>query len=125
MASIDHSLFLTRKFLLFKHIGSSSEGAGQLLSSSGSCLKDYRPNPFIECNGRGTCHFYAKAYTYWMTTVESKTQFKAPQTEILEGNKLRNRISKCTVCMKSTPIFARETRKDTFGHSNSLCRCQQ
>lgn len=33
MASIDHSLFLTRKFLLFKHIGSSSEGAGQLLSS--------------------------------------------------------------------------------------------
>jgi integrin beta 8 len=74
-----------------------------LLSSPGSCLKDFRANPFIECHGRGTCQFYANTYSYWMTTVESQNQFKTQQPETLKANNLRNRISKCTVCMKSTP----------------------
>jgi hypothetical protein len=47
---------------LFQHTDAGAEGAGQSLVSPGSCLKDFRSRPFIECHGQGknniTCVYY-------------------------------------------------------------------
>ncbi|KAJ8346931.1 hypothetical protein SKAU_G00283320 [Synaphobranchus kaupii] len=62
------SLWAGYSFLM--HTGSGDEGGGQSLTSSGSCLKDFRAQPFIECQGpRGTCHYFANAYSFWLTRV--------------------------------------------------------
>ena len=46
--------------LILQHTAAGAEGGGQLLSSPGSCLEDFRATPFIECSGgRGTCHYFA------------------------------------------------------------------
>ena len=46
--------------ITFQHTAAGAEGGGQLLSSPGSCLEDFRATPFIECSGgRGTCHYFA------------------------------------------------------------------
>lgn len=83
------------------HTAAGAEGGGQSLSSPGSCLSDFRATPFIECNGaRGTCHYFANTFSFWLTTVEQSNQFRRPEPETLKAGNLRNRISRCTICMK-------------------------
>ena len=53
---------------------------GQQLSSPGSCLEHFRPNPYIECNSRGHCHFFYDKYSYWLITVVSPPAASAPLT---------------------------------------------
>ncbi len=58
------------------HTAAGAEGGGQSLSSPGSCLEDFRATPFIECNGaRGTCHYFANKFSFWLTTIEDNQQF--------------------------------------------------
>lgn len=48
-----------------------------VFSSPGSCLEDFRATPFIECNGaRGTCHYFANKFSFWLTTIEDDQQFR-------------------------------------------------
>lgn len=83
------------------HTAAGAEGGGQSLSSPGSCLADFRATPFIECNGaRGTCHFFANTFSFWLTTVEDNNQFRRPTSETLKAGFLRERISRCQVCMR-------------------------
>lgn len=83
------------------HTAAGAEGGGQSLSSTGSCLQDFRATPFIECNGaRGTCHFFANTLSFWLTTIESGNQFDRPNSETLKAGNLRQRISRCVTCMK-------------------------
>ena len=42
---------------------------GQQLSSPGSCLEHFRPNPYIECNSRGHCHFFYDKFSYWLVAL--------------------------------------------------------
>jgi len=88
---------------LFQHTAAGAEGGGQSLVSPGSCLEDFRATPFIECNGaRGTCHYFANKYSFWLTTVEQSQQFVgAPPSETLKAGQLRTRVSRCQVCMKN------------------------
>ena len=52
-------------------------GAGQPLSSTGSCLEQFRPQPFLECQGaRGTCAFFSDKFSFWLTTVELTKEFE-------------------------------------------------
>ena len=52
-------------WLIFQHTAAGAEGGGQLLSSPGSCLEDFRATPFIECSGgRGTCHYFANKESF-------------------------------------------------------------
>ena len=45
--------------LLQQHKAHGGGGGGQSLSSPGSCLKEFRFTPFIECGGtQGTCQVY-------------------------------------------------------------------
>lgn len=85
-----------------QHTAAGAEGGGQSLVSPGSCLEDFRATPFIECNGaRGTCHYFANKYSFWLTTVEQNEQFvQGPAQETLKGDEYRSRISRCQVCMK-------------------------
>lgn len=85
-----------------QHTAAGAEGGGQSLVSPGSCLEDFRATPFIECNGaRGTCHYFANKYSFWLTTVEQDEQFiEGPRQETLKGDEYRSRISRCQVCMK-------------------------
>lgn len=93
------------KTVILQHTAAGAEGGGQALSSPGSCLEDFRATPFIECNGaRGTCHYFANKFSFWLTTIDGPAQFQRPTTEIVRDGSLRSRVSRCSVCLKNTPI---------------------
>jgi len=97
-----NSLWLGYSFVM--HTSSGAEGSGQSLSSTGSCLMDFRTTPFIECNGeRGKCHFYNNQFSFWMTTVESSGQFAMPPMNLLTNANTRSGVSRCNVCMRLSP----------------------
>lgn len=85
------------------HTAAGAEGGGQSLSSPGSCLEDFRATPFIECNGaRGTCHYFANKFSFWLSTIDPVDQFSRPVSTTLKAGDLRSRISRCAVCLKNT-----------------------
>uniref|UniRef100_A0A8C0J9C0 Collagen IV NC1 domain-containing protein n=1 Tax=Chelonoidis abingdonii TaxID=106734 RepID=A0A8C0J9C0_CHEAB len=93
------SLWIGYSFLM--HTGAGDEGGGQSLVSPGSCLEDFRATPFIECNGaRGTCHYYANKYSFWLTTINQQFQ-SLPSADTLKAGLIRTHISRCQVCMKN------------------------
>jgi integrin beta 8 len=85
------------------HTAAGAEGGGQALASPGSCLEDFRSSPFIECNGaKGSCHYFANEFSFWLTTIDAQSQFVNPVPETLKAANLRNRVSRCQVCQKET-----------------------
>ncbi len=69
----------------FQHTAAGAEGGGQALSSSGSCLEDFRATPFIECNGAGgTCHYFANKFSFWLATLDSRDMFAKPVSQTLK-----------------------------------------
>ena len=85
------------------HTGAGAEGGGQSLSSPGSCLEDFRTTPFIECNGaRGSCHYFANKFSFWLATIEDSQQFSTPQSQTIKSGGHRARLSRCQVCMRSS-----------------------
>jgi hypothetical protein len=85
--------------------GAGKTGAGQSLSSSGSCLEEFRPKPFIECQGaRGTCHFFSDKFSFWLTTIDETKMFTTQQPQTLikdKGDDLKSRVSRCRVCIRN------------------------
>ncbi len=72
-------------FFILQHTAAGAEGGGQALSSSGSCLEDFRATPFIECNGAGgTCHYYANKFSFWLATLDSRDMFAKPVSQTLK-----------------------------------------
>ncbi|KAM7400696.1 hypothetical protein PAMA_005072 [Pampus argenteus] len=94
------SLWTGYSFLL--HTGAGDEGGGQSLTSSGSCLKDFRPHPFIECHGSGgSCHYLDNLYSFWLTIVYHTDQFITPRpTTIKTEEQQRHKTSRCRVCLR-------------------------
>ena len=87
--------------VILQHTAAGAEGGGQGLASPGSCLEDFRATPFIECNGpRGSCHYYANKYSFWLATIDHHQQFSRPVSQTLKAGELRTRISRCQVCRK-------------------------
>lgn len=83
------------------HTAAGAEGGGQALSSPGSCLKDFRATPFIECNGaRGTCHYFANKFSFWLATISDRDMFTRPVSQTLKAGNLRSRVSRCQVCQR-------------------------
>uniref|UniRef100_A0A183V3I4 Collagen IV NC1 domain-containing protein n=1 Tax=Toxocara canis TaxID=6265 RepID=A0A183V3I4_TOXCA len=98
-----NSLWIGYSFAM--HTGAGAEGGGQSLSSPGSCLEDFRATPFIECNGaRGSCHYFANKFSFWLTTIEDDQQFRIPESETLKAGSLRTRVSRCQVCIRSPDV---------------------
>lgn len=108
------SLWIGYSFAM--HTGAGAEGGGQSLSSPGSCLEDFRTTPFIECNGaRGTCHYFANKFSFWLTTIDDNQQFtvsqqvkkmfkinlQIPQSQTVKAGNSRSRVSRCQVCIKN------------------------
>uniref|UniRef100_A0A8D3DLG1 Collagen IV NC1 domain-containing protein n=1 Tax=Scophthalmus maximus TaxID=52904 RepID=A0A8D3DLG1_SCOMX len=95
------SLWIGYSFLM--HTAAGAEGGGQSLVSPGSCLEDFRATPFIECNGaKGTCHYFANKYSFWLTTVDPSQEFVySPRQETLKGGQERSKVSRCQVCSKT------------------------
>uniref|UniRef100_A0A3Q0RVM9 Collagen IV NC1 domain-containing protein n=1 Tax=Amphilophus citrinellus TaxID=61819 RepID=A0A3Q0RVM9_AMPCI len=89
------SLWVGYSFLL--HTGAGNNGGGQSLTSTGSCLKDFRTHPFIECQGaRGSCHYFANLYSFWLTTVSPAEQFiTASPGTIKATDQQRHKTSQC------------------------------
>jgi len=83
-----------------QHTGAGADGTGQPLHSPGSCLESFRTSPFIECHGRGTCNYYATTLSFWLSTVDRSLQFSKPLPETLKAGDLRQKISRCQVCMR-------------------------
>lgn len=85
----------------FQHTDAGAEGSGQSLVSPGSCLEEFRPKPFIECQGHGRCNYYTTAYSYWLATIEDYAMFRKPRPQtIKEGMDLTSRVSRCSVCVR-------------------------
>uniref|UniRef100_A0A3Q3WKA0 Collagen IV NC1 domain-containing protein n=1 Tax=Mola mola TaxID=94237 RepID=A0A3Q3WKA0_MOLML len=82
--------------------GAGDEGGGQSLTSTGSCLKDFRTHPIIECQGaRGSCHYFANLYSFWLTTVSHTEQFVVPNSGTIKAaDRQRSRASQCHVCLR-------------------------
>ncbi|XP_045930252.1 collagen alpha-2(IV) chain [Micropterus dolomieu] len=92
------SLWTGYSFLM--HTGAGDEGGGQSLTSSGSCLEDFRAQPFVECQGpRGTCHYFANIYSFWLARVEA-TGSNGASTTLTEGWQQKENIGRCNVCMR-------------------------
>lgn len=87
-------------FYRSQHTGAANGGGGsQALSGTGSCLKDFRSNPFIECKG-GHCNFYDSISSFWLLAVnKAEESLQAQQQEIRAGT-YDSRLSRCNVCIK-------------------------
>ncbi|XP_042150859.1 collagen alpha-2(IV) chain-like [Oncorhynchus tshawytscha] len=95
------SLWVGYSFLM--HTGAGDEGGGQSLTSSGSCLRDFRAQPFVECQGpRGTCHYFANIYSFWLTRVgaDGPLSSSTSQGTLKEEWQQRLNVGRCNVCMK-------------------------
>lgn len=94
------SLWTGYSFLM--HTGAGDEGGGQSLTSSGSCLAAFRAQPFVECQGpRGTCHYFANIYSFWLTRVEASTSSSnSSSTTLTQSWQQRENIGRCSVCMR-------------------------
>lgn len=89
-----------------QHVDAGADGSGQSLASPGSCLEEFRPRPFIECQGHGRCNYYTTSYSYWLAVIEDYAMFQKPRPQtIKEGMDLTSKVSRCAVCMRkiSTP----------------------
>lgn len=95
-------LKLTEINASLQHTGVGNGGGGQQMAGPGSCLQDFRTNPFIECNGgKGHCHYYDTQNSFWLVTVEEHMQFQRPDMTTLKAGNLLSRVSRCQVCMKN------------------------
>lgn len=85
-----------------QHTGAGDEGGGQSLTSSGSCLSDFRAQPFVECQGpRGTCHYFANIYSFWLTRVDQHAvASNGSASTLTEAWQQRDNIGRCNVCMR-------------------------
>lgn len=85
-----------------QHTGAGDEGGGQSLTSSGSCLTDFRAQPFVECQGpRGTCHYFANIYSFWLTRVDPHiAASNSSASTLTEAWQQRDNIGRCNVCMR-------------------------
>uniref|UniRef100_A0A8D0AKV2 Collagen IV NC1 domain-containing protein n=1 Tax=Sander lucioperca TaxID=283035 RepID=A0A8D0AKV2_SANLU len=94
------SLWTGYSFLM--QTGAGDEGGGQSLTSSGSCLKNFRTHPFIECQGaRGSCHYFANLYSFWLTTIGQTEQFITQRPGTIKATNLqRQKASQCHVCRR-------------------------
>lgn len=94
--------FALAVFYFLQQTGAGDEGGGQSLTSTGSCLKDFRTHPIIECQGaRGSCHYFANLYSFWLTTISPTEQFITPRPGTIKAvDEQRSRASQCHVCLR-------------------------
>ena len=85
---------------------------GQQLSSPGSCLEQFRANPYLECNSRGQCHFFYDKYSYWLFTIRATTSDDDDDADVTfhphvsgetigskPGDNPAARVGRCAVCV--------------------------
>ena len=70
-------------------------GGGQPLASPGSCLEDFRYTPYIECNGRGECHYFQDKFSYWLVHGGARNQ----GGRVVKANETFDHIGRCKVCV--------------------------
>ena len=74
-------------------------GGGQQLSSPGSCLEQFRLNPYIECNSRGECHFFSDKFSFWLVSIDGPTNHNLDmQGQTFKAAHLLDKIGRCRVC---------------------------
>lgn len=86
---------------VFQYVGAEKEGGEQSLVSTGSCLQNFRSQPFVECRGPvGTCQYFATSYSFWLTKVDAQHINSNTQSPVLKNHE---DVSKCNVCMMNDP----------------------
>uniref|UniRef100_A0A1E1WAL7 Collagen IV NC1 domain-containing protein n=3 Tax=Pectinophora gossypiella TaxID=13191 RepID=A0A1E1WAL7_PECGO len=79
-----------------------TDAAGQSLISPGSCMREFRTRPCIECNGLGRCNYFATAVSYWLSTIDDNKMFQRPEQQTLKSDQV-SKVSRCAVCMRRRP----------------------
>ena len=78
------------------------------LGSSGSCVEEFYPIPFIECSGPTNCdYFNGGDYAMWLTTTTINTGGISGISNILPY------ISRCSVCKKSAKLVVKHSLSTT------------
>ncbi len=68
--------------------------APQDLGSTGSCLKEFRSTPQIECSSPNACDYFTTGdYSMWLST-------KTTDEGGVSGSNMVSRIGRCAVCSK-------------------------
>jgi collagen type IV alpha len=70
-------------------------GGGQDLASPGSCMENFRANPYIECNSRGECHFFSDKFTYWLVNTYGQNF----ESATIKAGEIMNHMGRCKVCI--------------------------
>jgi integrin beta 8 len=99
------------------YTGAGKSGGGTHLSSPGSCLESFRPNPFIECHGQGKCDFYHSHYSFWLSTVEAVEQFMVPNETVNKIGDSRQHVSRCQVCQRNGVVQSDYLRKEEAAYT--------
>lgn len=79
--------------LFYQSTVDNSGGFGQNLVSPGSCLKEFRANPVIECHDKGVCNYYDQVASFWLSTIEQDQMFQKPRQQTLKAD-LTSRVSR-------------------------------
>ncbi len=87
--------------------GGEGYSGTQDLGTTGSCLPDFRPMPFIECGSWNTCDYYTGGdYSYWLSTYPST----ADDGPINGKSNIGPKISRCAVFEADKPLLVRHSQ---------------
>lgn len=71
-----------------QHTAGARHATGQSLISPGSCMRQFRSRPFIECNGLGRCNYFATAISYWLSVIDDYRMFEKPEQQTLKADQV-------------------------------------
>ncbi|XP_019622229.1 PREDICTED: collagen alpha-2(IV) chain-like [Branchiostoma belcheri] len=91
----------------------AGEGGGQPLTSPGSCLDYFRSAPFIECVN-DVCDVSSNQLSFWLIGIPGgeREQFNEPRRVVGKLDVLRQRISRCRVCVYNGGLYEEIVAKE-------------
>jgi hypothetical protein len=87
-------------------------GAFNDLGSSGSCVEEFRPIPFIECYSPGQCDFFTSNNLSMWLSANTSDSITNPGS-IIGTSTILPHISRCSVCKKPAKIVVRHSLSTT------------
>jgi len=90
-------------------------GGGQALDSPGSCLEDFRYHPYIECNGRGECHFFEDKFSFWLVNIDNRHRELGAT---IKADQLPHHVGRCAVCEVDDTYDSRMRHHRRHGDNN-------
>merc|ERR1712048_818381 len=95
-------------------------GSTQFMESTGTCLEDFRPTPWLTCDTNGVCRVESGSSIWISSTVNALTEndfITPPYPETFNDGNLREKVSRCHVCERAVGAHYNEGMSDPFDSS--------